>query len=56
MPAEDYFRLVAGNPPLAATIRILATFVIFHRGEIAAAEARAAELRANLSHYRTSIN
>jgi hypothetical protein len=56
MPAEDYFRLVAENPPLAATIRILATFVIFHRGEIAAAEARAAELRANLSHYRTSIN
>jgi hypothetical protein len=55
MPTQDYFRLVAGNPPLAATIRILAIFVIYHRGEIAAADARAAELRANLNKYRTMI-
>ncbi|OFW98703.1 MAG: hypothetical protein A3E78_12745 [Alphaproteobacteria bacterium RIFCSPHIGHO2_12_FULL_63_12] len=50
-PAQDYFRLVADNPQLAATIRIMATFVIFHRGEVAAAAARAAALQARLKQY-----
>ena len=54
-PAGDFFRLVAANPPLAATIRIMATFVIYHRGEVAAAAVRAAELQANLSKYLESI-
>jgi len=51
VPAEDYFRLVAGDPQLAAAVRIMATFVIYHHGEIKTADARAAELQALLREY-----
>lgn len=51
IPAEEYFRLVAGDPKLAAAIRIMATFVIYHRGEVKAADTRAAELQVLLREY-----
>ncbi len=51
MPAQDYFQLVTNSPQLAATIRVQATFAIFHRGEIASADARAARLQAHLNDY-----
>ncbi len=53
--AEDFFRLIADNPPLAATIRIMATFVIYHHGEVAAADARAAALQARLKEYLGTV-
>jgi hypothetical protein len=51
MPAADYFRLVAGNPGLSAAIRDLATFSIFHYGELRDADAHAAELQDRLRRY-----
>ena len=51
IPADDYFRLVEGDPQLAATIRILATFVIYHHGEVKAADMQAAELQRSLKEY-----
>jgi hypothetical protein len=51
MPAEEYFRLVAGDPQLAAVIRIMATFAIYHHGEIKTADAKAAELQMLLGEY-----
>ena len=51
MPAEEYFRLVAGDPKLAAAVRIMATFVIYHLGEVKAADARATELQRRLNEY-----
>jgi hypothetical protein len=51
IPAADYTRLVAEEPPLSATIRIQATFTIFHHGQIRAADARAAELQERLKLY-----
>ncbi len=51
VPADDYFRLVAENRELAASIRIMATFVIYHHGEIKTADARAAELQVRLRAY-----
>jgi len=51
MPAEEYFKLVAGDPQLAAAIRIMATFTIYHHGEIKTADASAAELQVLLRQY-----
>jgi hypothetical protein len=51
MPSEEYFRLVAGDTQLAAAIRIMATFAIYHHGEIKRADAGAAELQALLREY-----
>lgn len=51
MPAEEYFKLVAGDPQLAAAIRIMATFTIYHHGEIKTADASAAALQALLRKY-----
>jgi hypothetical protein len=51
MLPEEYFPLVAGDPQLAAAIRIMATFAIYHHGEIKTADARAAELQERLKEY-----
>lgn len=51
MPADEYFQLLAGDPQLAAAIRIMATFAIYHHGEIKTADARAAELQVLLTEY-----
>lgn len=51
VPAEEYLRLVAGDPQLAAAIRIMATFAIYHLGEVRTADARAAELQRLLKEY-----
>jgi hypothetical protein len=51
IPAEEYFRLVAADPQLAAAIRIMATFVIYHHGEVKTADASAAELQKRLQQY-----
>ena len=51
MPAADYFSLVASEPELAAVIRILGTFAIFHHGEMKSADSLAAELQARLASY-----
>jgi len=51
IPADEYFRLVAGDPELAAAIRIMATFAIYHHGEVKAADASAAELQRRLKEY-----
>ena len=51
MPADAYFRLVSGDPKLAAAIRIMATFVIYHHGEVKTADSRAAELQRRLKEY-----
>jgi len=51
MPAEEYFESVAGDPQLAAVIRIMATFAIYHHGEMKTADARAAELQVLLGEY-----
>jgi hypothetical protein len=48
VPSQDYFRDVAENPELAAAIRTMATFVIFHRGELKTADAHAATLESAL--------
>ncbi|MFC2953531.1 hypothetical protein ACFOOP_16455 [Marinicaulis aureus] len=48
---DDYFRLVATDAELAATIRILATFTIFHYGEIKSADRHAAMLQEQLNSY-----
>jgi hypothetical protein len=44
VPSDEYFGNVRDNPELAAAIRIMATFVIFHHGELKAADAKAALL------------
>lgn len=51
VPAEEYFRLVAENPNVAAAIRIMATFAIYHHGELRTADAQAAALQALLREY-----
>ena len=55
VPAEDYFRLVASEPQLAAAIRIEATFALFHRGEIQSADGHAAELQDRLKTYLNTL-
>ena len=50
-PADEYFRLVSETPQLAAAIRILATFAIYHLGDVKTADARAAELQIRLKEY-----
>jgi len=55
MPAHNYFALVANEPRLAATIRIQATFTIYHYGEIRTADAGAAELQSRLKKYLEEI-
>ncbi|HBK92389.1 MAG TPA: hypothetical protein DDZ68_12025 [Parvularcula sp.] len=54
-PPDDYFKRVAGEPELAASIRMLATFAIFHHGQIKAADDRAAILEAKLKAYREAL-
>ena len=56
MPAEDYFRLVASEPQLAAAIRIEATFAMFHHGDIKGADAHAAELQDQLGAYLETLH
>jgi len=56
MPAEDYFRLVASEPQLAATIRVQATYAMFHHGEIKTADAQAAQLEDRLRAYLDTLN
>lgn len=51
VPADDYFRLIAGDPGLAAAVRIMATFVVYHHGELKAADSHAAELQLRLKEY-----
>jgi len=51
VPAEEYFRLVAENPHVAAAIRIMATFAIYHHGELKTADAQAAALQSLLRAY-----
>lgn len=51
LPADEYFQLVAGEPELAAAIRIMATFAIFHGGDITSADAHAARLQGLLRAY-----
>jgi len=50
-PADEYSRLIAENMELAAAIRILATFAIYHLGDVKAADDRAAELQVRLKEY-----
>jgi hypothetical protein len=51
MPAEDFFSLVKDSPEIAAAIRIMATFAIFHLEDVQAADAKAAELQKLLRTY-----
>lgn len=51
LPPADYYRLVADEPRLSASIRVLATFSIFHHGELRDADAHAAELQTRLREY-----
>lgn len=51
IPPDDYFRLVADEKELAASIRIMTTFGIFHEGEIASTDRRAAQLQERLRAY-----
>lgn len=51
LPSAAYFGLLASEPELAASIRILATFAIFHRGEIVTADVQAARLEERLRAY-----
>ena len=55
MPAKDYFRLVASEPQLAATIRIQAMFTIYHHGEIKTADIHAAQLQDRLRNYLRAV-
>jgi hypothetical protein len=54
-PPEDYFRQTAEEPEIAAAIRIMATFAIFHYGEIRAADAQAADLQLSLENYLETL-
>lgn len=56
VPVEDYFRLVANEVQLAATIRVQATFAMFHHGEIKIADEHAAQLQDRLNAYLDSLN
>ena len=51
LPSEDYFTLVAENPQLEASIRIMATFVIYHYGDTKEAYDRAGDLQRLLREY-----
>lgn len=55
-PATEYFELVKSAPSLAAAIRIQATFTIFHHGDIAEADRRAAALEARLTDYLARLS
>jgi len=55
MPAEDYFRLVASAPQLAATIRVQATYAMFHHEEVQGADTHAAELQGRLKAYLETL-
>ncbi|HET6565582.1 MAG TPA: hypothetical protein VFG52_09240, partial [Xanthomonadales bacterium] len=55
MPADEYFRLLASEPELAATIRNMATFVIFHHHDVRRADEQAAELQERLRDYLEKI-
>jgi len=48
---DSYYRMLAEKPDLAAITRILATFTIFHFGEIESANRQAALLQAQLETY-----
>jgi len=50
-PAEDVYRLIAAEPALAASMRILTTFSIFHYGDLKYADAHAAALQQRLRTY-----
>ena len=54
-PAEDVYRLIAAEPALAASVRILTTFSIFHYGELKDADAHAAALQERLQTYLESV-
>lgn len=54
-PADEYLRLVAREPRLAATIRIIGTFAVFHHGEMKSADERAARLQARLQDYLKAV-
>jgi hypothetical protein len=54
-PPEDYFRQTANEPEIAAAIRIMATFALFHYGELRAADAQAAELQDSLKNYLETL-
>ncbi|MEM5518646.1 hypothetical protein WNY37_16935 [Henriciella sp. AS95] len=48
---DEYLALIAGEPELAAAIRLQGAFSVFHYGDIKSADARAAELEASLEAY-----
>lgn len=48
---DEYFHMMSEEPELAATIRILATFTIFHFGEVQSADRQATELQRQLQAY-----
>lgn len=50
-PAGDYFRQMSSEPGLAASVRNMATFVIFHYGDIKRADDEAAALQVRLRDY-----
>lgn len=54
-PADEYFRLLASEPELAATIRNMATFVIFHYDDVRRADEQAAGLQQRLRDYLETI-
>ena len=54
-PAEDVYRLFATEPALAASVRILTAFSIFHYGELKDADAHAAALQERLRTYLESV-
>ena len=56
VPQGKCFQKIAGRPELAAEIRVQATFAIFHYGEIAGADARAAELVIRLNAFLDATN
>ena len=56
VPQGKCFQKITGRPELAAEIRVQATFAIFHHGEIAGADARAAELVIRLNAFLDATN
>jgi len=55
LPADDVYRLFSAEPAIAASVRILTTFSIFHYGELKDADAHAAELQTRLNEYLEGI-
>ena len=56
MSADDFFNMVESEADLAAAIRLMATFSIFHLIDIERADARAAELQSLLKDYQEETN